>query len=369
MTEPTVNETWLQRNLIPTCIVVVAVIILVVLGAIPRKKEIIPPAEVVTVNVVTLAVSALPEMADGFDLPGVVEPFQVVDIAAEVASHVDEVVGQEGAAVVAGATILRLDSDLLKTEYDRAVAQAKYDKADYSRLEELSRKGAVSGSEREAAEVRMQVSQAAAEEIRTRLDRAVIRAPITGILNRLPVEVGEYVNAGMTVAQIVQIDKVKVAVEAPEKDVQYLSVADKAVVVASVKGEERQFDGGVTYISQLADPGTRTSRVEITVPNQDHLLRSGQIVRVRLTRRILRDVIMIPLQSVIPLENGKAVFVVSEGKARQRDVELGIIRGDRIQVTRGLVAGDLLIVSGHRFVGPDQPVNVVTPNGAAQEGG
>jgi membrane fusion protein (multidrug efflux system) len=109
--------------------------------------------------------------------------------------------------------------------------------------------------------------------------------------------------------------------------------------------------------------------MEITLKNEERLLRSGQIVRVRLTRQILKDAILIPLLAVIPMEDGMAVYVVNspEGvpkttQAERRQVELGTIKGDRIQVTAGLEAGDKLIIAGHRFVAPGQKVNVIAEN-------
>jgi membrane fusion protein (multidrug efflux system) len=60
------------------------------------------------------------------------------------------------------------------------------------------------------------------------------------------------------------------------------------------------------------------------------------------------------------MEDGKAVYVVNDSKAERREVELGIIKGDRVQITRGLQPGDQLIVSGHRFVAPGQDVKVVS---------
>jgi membrane fusion protein (multidrug efflux system) len=60
------------------------------------------------------------------------------------------------------------------------------------------------------------------------------------------------------------------------------------------------------------------------------------------------------------MEDGKAVYVVSSSQAERRQVELGIIRGDRVQVTRGLEPGERLIIAGHRFVAPGQKVNVVS---------
>ena len=68
---------------------------------------------------------------------------------------------------------------------------------------------------------------------------------------------------------------------------------------------------------------------------------------------------MVPLLAVIPLEKGKAVYVVENDTAQRREVSLGIIRGTRIQILSGLRPGDRLIVAGHRFVGPGQAVRII----------
>jgi multidrug efflux pump subunit AcrA (membrane-fusion protein) len=76
--------------------------------------------------------------------------------------------------------------------------------------------------------------------------------------------------------------------------------------------------GEITYISELADSQTLTTRVELTIDNSEQAVRSGQIVRVRLTRRVLREVIMIPLEAVIPTEQGRFVYLAEGGRAAQR---------------------------------------------------
>jgi multidrug efflux pump subunit AcrA (membrane-fusion protein) len=62
------------------------------------------------------------------------------------------------------------------------------------------------------------------------------------------------------------------------------------------------------------------------------------------------------------MEDSKAVYVVNSTEAERREVELGFIKGDRVQVRRGLEPGDRLIIAGHRFVAPGQKVNVVSEN-------
>ncbi len=131
------------------------------------------------------------------------------------------------------------------------------------------------------------------------------------------------------------------------------------MTILAAAPDERHLTGQITYISALADQGTRTTRIEVLVDNHEHRLRSGQIVRARLTRRVLRDALLIPLAAVIPLEKGYSVYVVRDGQAELRQVELGLLKGRDVQVLSGLAPGDELIVSGHRYVGPGQKVKVV----------
>jgi membrane fusion protein (multidrug efflux system) len=223
----------------------------------------------------------------------------------------------------------------------------------------------------------VQVTKAQMDLAQSRLDRTDIVAPIAGVLNRLPVEVGEYCQPGQHVAEIVDIATAKVVVDVPEKDIYYLQVGDKVEVLANAR-EPVEVTGTIRYISELADPVSKTTSVEVAVPNprratgrqpvgalqpswqSDRLFRSGQIVKVRITRRLLRDAIMVPMRAVIPTPEKDTyyVYVEENGLAQRRDVAIGLIRGVDVQVTEGLNAGDRLIVEGQRFVAPDQPVQI-----------
>ena len=324
-----------------------------------RKPPGPPPSEAPSVDVEVHVVNPEAEMPDTFDLHGVVEANRVVRVSAEVAGRIERIEREEGTACQAGDVLVWLNTELLQAEYDRAATQAAYDAKEYERVLALHRDGSATERQKDDARARMSVSEAGLASDRARLDRARIAAPVAGVLNQLLVEKGEYVQPGTPVAEIVDTETVKAAVEVPELDVPFLETGSAVQVFTELKGEEKNLTGTLTYISELADQETHASRIEITLDNRARLLRSGQIVRVRLTRQVLEDVVMIPLSAVIPLEEGKTVYVVEGDRARPRKVELGIIKGRKVQVLEGLQAGDRLIVAGHRFVGPGQTVNVV----------
>jgi len=364
-------------------------VVVFVVAVLPKRSTDQPPTEAPPVNVEVLTIRPVPELSDTFELPGVVEPNQVVTVSAEVAGRI-EFVGrpdqldengrvlrkgqpvQEGQLVTKGQVLIQLNTDLLQAEADRAKAQAEFDQREHDRVLAARRDRVATKMEVDRARTTMATSKAALDAALAQLKRATITAPITGILDELPVDVGEYVTPGVKVAELVDVRKVKVVLDVPERDVPYLAVGQAEQIFLDNPGTS--LAGRITLIRERADDRTRTSRVEITVDNPEHAggdgqtirhFRSGRIVRARLARRTLKEVIMIPLQAVIPQEKAKAVYVVVDGKAERRTVELGFIRGWEVQVVRGLSAGDHLMVSGHRYVAPAQRVNATEAGGGA----
>ena len=351
---------WLWRLGIKALIVVAAVVVLVVIGMMPGRDRTAPPSEAPPVNVAVMQVVAEPELADTFVLPAVVEPNRVVTVSAEVAGRVERILPDEGDTVQAGDLLIQLNADLIKPQFQAAEALYKRKQIEFQRMKELVEMDATSRQDLDNATTDLASSKAQLEEVQARLERTRIHAPIAGVLNDLPVEEGEYVQPGAPVAELVETDVVKVVVEVPERDIAFFEVGQKSGIVADVKDREHTLAGVITFISELADRQTRSTRLEITVDNEAGLLRSGQIVRAQLTRRVLKDAIMVPLLAVIPMETGQAVYVVNSEEAKRREIVLDIIQGDRVQVVSGLEAGDQLIVAGHRFVAPGQKVNVVS---------
>ena len=350
---------WLRRNLIKTIIILVALAVLWALMKMPTRQQEASSSAAPLVDVTVATVRAEPNLVDAFELPGVVEPNRIVTISAEIAGRIQEIPRQKGSRIQAGDLLVQLDASMLQPAFDGASAQVDRDKIEFKRMTELVERDATPVQDLDNARSQLTMSQASLGEIRARLKRSNIFSPCTGVLNDLPVEEGEYVLPGTPVAEIVDAATVKVVVRVPERDVGFFAQGRKAQVSVDSQGGQTVLEGAISFISELAHAQTRSTRMEIELDNADQCLRCGQIVRVRLTRRVLDNVIMIPLMAVIPMEDSKAVYVVNSTQTQRREVTLGIIKEDRVQVTQGLQVGDQLIVAGHRFVAPGQDVNVV----------
>jgi len=353
------NNNWLRRNAVKAVIILAAIGILTAIMKMPAKKREAPATEAPPVNVKVMTVTAEPKLADAFDLPAVVEPNRIVTVSAEVGGRIERIPPEEGSKVRAGDLLIKLNTDLILPEFESAKAQVDRDQIEFDRMTNLVKESATTQRDLDNATSQLAISKACLEGIRARLERTSIFAPTAGVLNDLLVEEGEYVDAGNPVAQVVDTDTVKVVVEIPERDIAYFSIDEKAEIFVDTKGQIGSLVGTISFISELSDPRTRSTRTEITLDNKQRLLRSGQIVHVRLTRQILKDAVLIPLLAVIPMEDSKAVYVVNSRQAKRRDVKIGFIRDDQVQIQSGLEPGDKLIIAGHRFVAPGQKVNIV----------
>ena len=355
-----------HRKLFPLALLIA----LAVPGGCKDKET--PPIERPPVNVSVVTITALASKADSFDLHAKVEPNRVVHVAAEVDGRIEEVCCEEGTRVKAGANskpIIKLNTDLLTAKFKQAEAQRDLDKQEYKRMVKLRASKTATESELERITEQANASQAALDEAEALLNRTEIHPPIDGILNHRPVEKGDYVQAGTVVAEIVDTDTVKIVAHVPERDIHFLNLGDKAGIIYTYRRQRRTLDAAITFISKLSHPRSLTTQIEVKIDNSSGEFFSGQIVTLRLKRRELKNVIMIPMDSVIPLPQASgqskyAAYVAEGGKARRRTglvIDLAFIEGKNVRLVSGLKAGEKLIVAGHRYVGPDQPIRIVAP--------
>jgi membrane fusion protein, multidrug efflux system len=345
-------------------VVVVGVLLVGVIAALPPREEKKDQTSEALTNVQVLTVRKVAELEDRFVLPAVVEPNVVIRVSAEVAGRVERIGCPEGRSCKAGDMLVELNRELLEAEDLRARAQRELDEFELESITRLHSRGVETDFTLAKAKAKLAASRAAESVAKANLDRTTIVAPVDGVLNRTEVEEGEYVVPGDPVAEIVDVRKVRVVVQVSERDVGFLRVGDAAEILPDLASGRAGVSSTIDYIDELADLSSRTTKVEILVDNSQRVLRTGQIVRASLKRRIVENAIMIPLAAVIPLEKGRVVYTVAEGKAQRREVKLGFLKGQSVQVLAGLEDGDELIVQGQQYVAQDQDV-VVLPADAA----
>lgn len=292
------------------------------------------------------------------ELPASVKPYLLTEISAEVDGRIDWIGPSEGDYIAqAGTPLARIDQRAFRAQLDDAQAAYTLAANNCKRVESLHKEGIMSNEQLDQCRATLASAVSQLEVAKIELEKATIRAPSAGILNKLYFDEGEYVRQGNKIADIVVIDPVKVVVKAPEKDIPSIRVGQKVSVSLDFL-KNGEYEGVVTYISVIGDPGTRTYDVEITVQNPKREILPSMIARVKSLKREFPEAVTVPLFSVIPRGDYSMVFVEEGGRARERLVELGVLDGTRIQVVRGLEPGDRLIVEGQRELADGERVRV-----------
>lgn len=291
-------------------------------------------------------------LEERFSLPGSLEAWEDLTLAAEIAGTVDWVGPPEGAHLASGKAILTIDSVSQKANLERARVDAEVKLANMQRLERLVAENLVSRQEYDNSVTAYEAAHQNLKLARIALDKSTVRTPISGVLDDRSVERGEYVKVGDAVAVVVQVDRLKVLVDVPEKDVRYLQVGEEVNVLQTQidTGETIARQGKLVHLAYKADPVTRTYRAKVEVDNQDRMLRPGMIVRIEALRRTLEDAVAIPLYALVDNEGRKVVFVEEQGKAHLRPVEIGRAIDDQIIIRSGLTEGERLIIKGQQLL-------------------
>jgi membrane fusion protein (multidrug efflux system) len=144
-------------------------------------------------------------------------------------------------------------------------------------------------------------------------------------------------------------------IEVVEKDVPLIRIGQRAEIRAEAY-PQHVFEGTVTRIVHALNRATRTMTVEVDLPNHDHFLKGGMFARVEVLVDRHTDAVQIPLDAVSRLEDMQYVYIVRDGKAHHVSVELGSRVDNRVEITKGLLGNEQVIVSGKDLVSDGTPV-------------
>jgi len=305
------------------------------------------------------AIRLKPEtLEDEVRLAGRLEPWVEVQVSTELGGTVQEIGFEKGRRVAKGRVLARVGTDLLQAALAEAKAALGHAEAEYNKVTELFDREAVPRQDLTAATSNYHAEQARVEQARLRVERSIIRAPISGIAISREIELGEFLPAGTLVTTIHQVSRLKAVIGIPEDDISYFDVGAKASIEVDAY-PEREFTGALQFLSPAATGQNRTFPGEISIENPDGDLRPGMIVRVYLTKQVFEGVIVVPRDAVLERDTGYVAFVYRDGRAELRNVKTGPSEGDDIVVLEGLKPGDELIVTGHRNLVQGQPVRSV----------
>ena len=295
---------------------------------------------------------------------GRLAPNREVTLSAELGGVVESYSADIGDRVESGETLVSIDG----TDYRLALKEANANlevaqirlhaaKNSFERTKSLLPRKVITPDAFDKSEMDYKSSRVTVVRVkvlvdiaRERLNKTRIRAPFSGLIASRKVEIGQIVGTGQPLMTLVDLDPVRVLIHLPEKDYIHLD-RDDPVAVAIEASPKSVFKGRIDRIGIKADERTNTFDVAILVDNPDLFLKAGMTARVRVTTAVIPGVIMIPQSAVLYRKDRKEVFVAGpDQKAEVREIELGRSEGALVQVLKGLIAGDRLVVTGGPYL-------------------
>lgn len=283
------------------------------------------------------------------------------EISAEVSGRVTELSVEEGSPVEEGAIVLELDPerrqlDLRAAEarLSQARANLRKERSQAARIRKLRSESVSSVQQLEEAETALLLAQSAvrAEEaavgVATRaLGDASVTAPFAGMVARRSVELGQFVQPGSTLFELVALDLLEVVFAVTELDTE--RVREGQTVQISVGAfPDRFFEGTVSFVAPTIDPATRTLRIKAEVDNAAGLLRPGLFARVSLGVNRRENVMMVPEEALIQRAGGVSVYRVLEGDRVERvPVMTGASADSMVEIRGAITPGDRIVTRGH----------------------
>lgn len=311
-----------------------------------------------------VAVTARADLVAGLPVSGTLAPAIDVRLTAPVSEVIATVLVREGQRVQRGQVLARFRTDIVRPAALSAEAQQRVAAADYERMQNLLKEGAVAERDVEVALAGLRAAEAAAAAAQQRLAEAVVRAPVTGVVTQRHVQGGDRVKDGDPLFQLVNIDELEFQASVPSEYA--AQVRPGAPVALVLSGYPGGVSGRVARVNATADPATRQLQVYVTVANRGGRLVGGLFASGRIVLREARGALALPQTGVRTDPDGGAyVLVIESGKLARRDVTLGITDevAGLVEIASGIAEGAQVVVGPAEGLEPGQAVDVAGREG------
>ena len=348
---------------------------LVAVAAFVLRPQAVPAAAksagaVMELDAADVALARSEPIAVTLALSGLLQPLAESVLTAEVEGRLDAVLVRPGESVKAGQVLARMDArdlaaHLAEQRANLAGARAQLELAEKTqrRNEELQARNFISANSLDTSRSSLDANR---EALRAReaqltlaqqsLDKAVIRAPQSGIVSERAVQPGQHVGLNTRMFAIVDLAELEFAASVPVSQVGAVRVGQNVIVVAEGAAEETR--GRVERIAPTADTATRMIPVYIRVANADGRLKGGMAVRGQLRLAEVANAVTLPREALRASGEKFSVLAIAQGRAEMREVQVGVTdeASGRVEIKSGVAAGETAILARVGGVIPGQAV-------------
>jgi RND family efflux transporter MFP subunit len=279
-----------------------------------------------------------------FQANGTLAANQDLKLVSENSGRVTTIKVKEGDRVSAGQVLTTIDSKFLSLEVEKAVDAYEKLKIDQQRYSNSYETGGVTKAQLDEIDLQLRAAKLRMEEAKRKANDALVKAPISGIINKKYIEVGSYVSPGTPLFDIVDVSSLKLNVLVNEQQVSQLNVGDKVSIVIPVFPDQ-DFTGSISFIAAKADNGLNFP-VEIKMNNQKATVRAGMYGTAKFASNESVTGIIVPRSAFVGSVANNMVYVLDGDVAKIRTVTAGRIFGETVEVLAGLNEGEIVVTAG-----------------------
>ncbi len=333
------------------------------------------PATTATVQLApeNVATATTTTLSAGPVVSGQLTPARAAVVRALVGGSIVSLPLDRGQTVTAGGVVAKIASRDLDDAFQSAQAMVKSGESalavaqsELQRTETLVKGGALATRDLEqarnavtGAEAQLAGARARQKAVWQQLEDTTIKAPFAGVVSERPASLGDVVTPGTALVTIIDLSSLRLEALVPSDQIG--RVKPGARVQFTVRGvPDQKFTGSVERLSPTADPVTRQISIFVSLPNVGGKLIAGLFAEGQIDAET-RNGVVVPLAAVDETGAVPTVTRIREGKAERVNVTLGVRQTQRelVEVTKGVDAGDVLILGSAKGVAPGTPVRVV----------
>jgi len=293
---------------------------------------------------------------NNLSLSGSMEANEQVEIRSEVSGIVEGIYFNEGSNVSKGQVLFKVNDIELRAQLAQASTKEGLASENERRAKLLLQKEAISQEEYDIARADYKSAQAQTQLIRAQIGKTSVRAPFSGKIGLRSISPGTYITPSLLVAKLVNIGKLKITFSIPEKYATQVKM--NSTLTFTVAGSTEKYSAKVYAIEPEVEVATRTLKVRAIAENKDGKLFPGTFANVELPLDVIKDAIVIPTEAIVPVQDGKKVFISNNGMAKEVMVETATRTDASILVLSGLKTGDTVLTSGVMSLKDESPVKV-----------
>ena len=251
--------------------------------------------------------------------------------------------------------------DLAKEAYEAAKQSGDQEKIAIAKADyEMADKGVSTAKKGRDLQVEMakgqrDVAKSQVVAAQTMASNTQLRAPFTGVLAQSNVEIGSLVSPQMPMFLIVGDAGKEVEISVSSEQLGNLVVGQEVTIRTA---EDKKVKAKIAAISPMVDTHTRKGLVKVSL-SDDSALVLGEYVRVFLPEENATNEITVPRSALVSEYHDTFVFVVEDNVAHKRSVSVGEDYGDRIVITDGLIADDVIIIEGQQYLNDGDQVEII----------